>query len=68
MGVFITPLMQWLDGHGAGYLAWSWNAFGACTPASTQVRGQPWSLVTSYTNGAPNGGYAQTFHDHLGAL
>ena len=26
VGGFVTPLMQWLDGHGAGYLAWSWNA------------------------------------------
>jgi endoglucanase len=65
-GSFITPLMQWLDGHGGGYLAWSWNAFGACTPANAQGRGgQPWSLITSYATGAPNGGYAQTFRDHV---
>ena len=69
LGVFIGPLMQWLDGHGAGYLAWSWNAYGACTPGTAQGRGgQPWSLVSSYSSGAPNGGYAQAFHDHVGAL
>jgi hypothetical protein len=69
MGAFISPLMQWLDDHGAGYLAWSWNAFGACTAGSAQGRGgQPWSLVSSYTSGAPNGGYAQTFHDHVAGL
>src|SRR4029077_17439854 len=68
MGVFITPLMQWLDRHGAGYLAWSWNAFGACTAGTTQGRGgQPWSLVSSYTTGAPNRGDAPTFHAHVPA-
>ena len=68
MGGFITPLMEWLDGHDAGYLAWSWNAFGACTPAHGAGRGgQPWSLITNYATGAPNGGYAQTFRDHVAA-
>jgi hypothetical protein len=69
MGVFVSPLMDWLDGHKSGYLAWSWNAFGACTAGTAQGRGgQPWSLITSYTSGAPNGGYAQTFHDHVAGL
>jgi len=68
MGSFVTPLMDWLDTHRAGYLAWSWNAFGACSAGTAQGRGgQPWSLITSYTTGAPNGGYAQTFHDHVAA-
>jgi hypothetical protein len=71
---FETPLLSWLDAHGAGYLAWSWNAYGACQPAAAAtattaaVRGQPWSLITDYTSGNPNGGYAQTFHDHLAGL
>ena len=70
MGGFITPLMQWLDGKGAGYLAWSWNTGTACTPASMPGRNnsRAWQLVTSYTSGAPNGGYAQTFRDHVAAL
>ena len=67
MGVFISPLMQWLDDHGAGYLAWSWNAGTACVPAPMPGRGggRPWAIVTSYTTGTPNGGYAQAFYDHL---
>jgi hypothetical protein len=68
MGTFVTPLMQWLDAHGAGYLAWSWNAFGACMAGTAQGRGgQPWSLITDYASGTPNGGYAQTFRDHVAA-
>ena len=63
-GTFIDPLMQWLDGHGAGYLAWSWNADGACLPGRD---GPTWSLITNFTTGAPNSGYAQAFHDHLAA-
>jgi hypothetical protein len=67
-GSFITPLMNWLDAHGDGYLAWSWNAFGPCTPAPMPGRGgRPWSLVTDYVTGSPNGAYAQTFRDHLAA-
>jgi hypothetical protein len=68
MGSFVTPLMQWLDHHGDGYLAWSWNAFGACAPASGSAHGQPWSLITDYVSGTPNGGYATAFHDHLAGL
>jgi hypothetical protein len=60
MGNFIEPLMEWLDGHGASYLAWSWNTGGACVPTTS-----PWPLVTDYVSGTPNGLYAQTFHDHL---
>jgi hypothetical protein len=73
-GSFELPLLSWLDAHGAGYLAWSWNAYGTCqpavaaTPTTAAVRGQPWSLVTDYANGIPNGGYAQTYHDHLQGL
>jgi hypothetical protein len=68
MGTFITPLMDWLDAHGAGYLAWSWNAFGGCMPADAQGRGgKPWSLITDYGSGTANGGYAQTFRDHVAA-
>ena len=68
MGSFVTPLMQWLDQHGDGYLAWSWNAFGACTPASGSAHGQPWSLIIDYASGAPNGGYAMAVRDHVAGL
>jgi len=65
MGVFIAPLMQWLDAHGGGYLAWAWNT-GTCVPNNHD--GQPynaWPLVSSYVTGDPAGGYAQTFRDHV---
>jgi endoglucanase len=65
---FITPLMQWLDGHNLGYLPWSWNAFGACIPRTMTSAGQPLSLVTDYFNAAPNSPYAQGFYDHLAGL
>ena len=43
------------------------TASGRVGSAGNQRRGRelPWSLVTDYTNGVPNGGYAQTYHDHL---
>jgi endoglucanase len=62
---FIRPLLAWLDTQELGYLAWAWNAYGPCQPRSGMVAGQPWSLVTDYTSGAPNGPYAQAYHDHL---
>jgi endoglucanase len=69
MGVFVEPLMQWLDGKGAGYLAWSWNAGTACVPATSPGRGgRPWAIVSSYLSPTPNGGYAQAFHDHVAGL
>ena len=67
---FLTPLMNWLDETQSGYLAWSWNAYGACQAASTTTNqgGQPWSLITDFASATPNGGYAQTFHDHVAGL
>lgn len=62
---FIRPLLEWLDTQQLGYLAWAWNAYGPCRPRSGMVAGQPWSLVTDYANGVPNGPYAQAYHDHL---
>ena len=71
-GGFITPLMQWLDDRGMGYLAWSWNAAASCVPPSgmgmSRSDGRPWPLVLDYSSGTPAGGYAQTFHDHLSTL
>jgi hypothetical protein len=77
-GTFIAPLMQFLDGHASGYLAWSWNAFGVCRPLQGTQRGSPWSLVTDYASGTPNSAavdagiagasYAVTFHDHVAGL
>jgi hypothetical protein len=67
-GTFVTPLMTWLDTQGMGYLAWSWNAYGACKPATTGVAGQPYSLITSQTDATPNGGFAQAVRDHFAGL
>ena len=69
-GTFIEPFMQWLDGHGASYLAWSWNSAPSCIPRprATGQRSGPWPLVTDYISGTPTGGYAQAFHDHLAAI
>jgi len=61
----VRPFLDWLDAVGAGYLAWSWNAYGPCRPAGTMPRGSPWSLITDYTAAAPNSGYAQAYFDHL---
>ena len=33
----ITQVMTWLDGQNIGYLAWSWNAFGALVPADQDL-------------------------------
>jgi endoglucanase len=62
---FIRPLLTWLDGQQLGYLAWSWNAYGPCVPATMTAEGSPWSLITDYVTGNPNSAYAQGFHDHL---
>jgi endoglucanase len=64
-GTFITQVMTWLDGQNIGYLAWSWNAFGACVPATKTSGGNPWSLTSSYTTGVPNSDYANTFYQHV---
>jgi hypothetical protein len=66
-GDFISTLMDWLDGHGSSYLAWSWNAGGVCQPATNSSGGRPWVMVQDYNTGAPNSVYAQTFHDRLAA-
>jgi hypothetical protein len=65
---FVLPLFEWFDAHAAGYLAWSWTAYGECRPVgTTQGFPNPWSLITSYESGTPNGGFAQAYHDHLEA-
>jgi hypothetical protein len=63
---FVGPLLDFIDEHADGYLAWSWNAYGACRPTgTTEGRPNPWSLVTDYATGTPNGTYAETFYGHL---
>jgi len=61
-GAFVTGVMDWLDAHEAGYLAWSWNAFGECQAGSSS---HAWSLVQDYYSARPNSDYAQAIHDRL---
>jgi endoglucanase len=68
-GVFVAPLLEFLDANANGYLAWSWNAYGPCAASgSTMMRPNPWSLVTDYESGTPNSAYAEVFYDHLESL
>lgn len=61
-GGFVTGVMDWLDVHDGGYLAWSWNAFGECEPGSSS---HAWSLVQDYYTARPNSDYAEAIHDRL---
>ena len=63
-GSIVEPWMAWFDSHQVGYLAWTWNAYGACAPAVNGQGGQPWSLIANFS-GTPNAGLGQAFHDHL---
>ena len=62
---FVGPLLEFIDENADGYLAWSWSAYGECRPTGSMPRANPWSLVTDYETGTPNGGYAETFYGHL---
>jgi endoglucanase len=58
-GTFITQVMNFLDSPAPGvpaqnYLAWAWN-----------TDFDPYSLITDYYSGNPNGVYGQTYHDHV---
>ena len=63
---FLSPLLEFLDGQGSGYLAWSWNAYGACQPeVRPDQAGQPWPLIRGYACPEPNSNYARTYYEHL---
>jgi len=62
-GTLVSDWMKWFDDNLTGYLAWSWNAYGACVPNS-----QPWSLINNFAEAAPNSGFATTVRDHFAAL
>lgn len=66
-GEFVQTLIDWLDERRLGYLAWSWNAFGACQPESLGGGENAYSLVTSYHCAMPNGGFADVFYESLGS-
>jgi endoglucanase len=66
---FIDGLMPWLEDAGVGYLAWSWDVYGACAPQPPPeggaAGGSPYSLVTNYLSGMPNSDYARSFQKRL---
>ena len=55
---FLDNVMLWLDAHNAGYLAWTWDAWGDC-----------FSLIGNWGDAsppyAPTTPYGRTYHDHL---
>jgi endoglucanase len=55
-GPWMTTLMNWLDAHGASYLAWAWDNWGAAN-----------SLLVSY-DGTPESPYGVLVKNHLAAL
>ncbi len=55
---FITPLMNWLDAQGAGYLAWAWDTY-SCTSFP--------SIISDY-GGTPTQTYGQGYQAHLANL
>jgi hypothetical protein len=38
---FSDEVLDWLDRHGAGFTAWTWNAWGDCTSLVADDRGTP---------------------------
>jgi endoglucanase len=54
---YIDTLMNWLDSHDLGYLAWTWNNWDCSSGPS---------LISDYT-GTPTA-YGQGYKDHLAAL
>jgi len=54
---FIDSLMPWLDSHGIGYSAWTWNPYNCSTTPA---------LITDYT-GTPTA-YGLGFKNHLLSL
>jgi endoglucanase len=58
-GAFLTTVTRWLDAHGQGYSAWTWNAWGTACAS--------YSLITDYS-GTPNGAYGTAYQAHLLSL
>lgn len=54
---YIDKVMDWLDGHGIGYTAWTWNPWG-CSSGNV--------LITNY-DGTPTSTYGEGFKAHLAA-
>jgi hypothetical protein len=54
---YIDQLMAWADAHGVGYLAWTWNPWGACAGSGND-------LIEDW-NGTPTQTYGVGFKAHL---
>lgn len=52
-------VLNWLDQHNSGYLAWTWDTWGADCGN--------WSLITNY-NGTPKSPNGVNFKEHLGSF
>jgi hypothetical protein len=50
----VDALMAWLDAHGAGYCAWTWDAWGSNL-----------SLIVDYTTGNPKNPWGTDYKNHL---
>ena len=55
-GAWMTMTMNWLDAHGASYVAWAWDTWGADN-----------SLITNY-NGTAQSPYGVLVKNHFAAL
>ena len=53
----VSTFMTWADSHGIGYLAWTWDTWGACSLA----------LITDYA-GTPYGVYGNYVKSHFLAV
>ena len=55
---FLNTLMNWLDAHQIGYLAWTWDTWGTACSAI--------ALISDYS-GTPTT-FGQIYKTHLGLL
>ena len=58
---FLNPLMNWLDARQTGYLAWTWDTWGAACGAIARLSGPPPDSGTPTT-------FGQIYKTHLGLL
>ncbi|MFI7336393.1 cellulase family glycosylhydrolase [Streptomyces sp. NPDC050085] len=54
---YLDQVMNWADSNGVGYLAWTWNPWGACATGGND-------LITDW-NGTPTTTYGEAYKAHL---
>jgi hypothetical protein len=52
-----SQFTSWMDAHGAGYMAWTWNHWGSCL-----------DLVTDEMTGTPTANWGTFYKNHLASL